>query len=188
MNDQEQLIPLSEAEHEVELACRRIGMMHLAYAKTIMKELGPERGRQLILDSISHYGKMVGEQVKAKVAEAGLDNTPENYTLGRTLPKFGMNDGSKIAEDGKRHVYGCRMAQVWREFDEEALGNLYCYIDTAKYMWYNPDYKLTHVCSMPAHGIDYCEFELQKTTEQEKADFFANKDWRYLDPNITKED
>ncbi len=188
MDNQEKMIPLSEAEHEVELACRRIGMLHLAYARTLVHQLGEEQGKRAIVAAIREYGKLVGEQVKQKVIDQGLPNTPENYGQGdaRTLPKYGMNDGVVITDSGERQVQGCVMAKVWRELGDEELGGLYCLIDTAKYIYYNSDYKLTHVCSMPAHGTDYCQFELQETTEQEKNDFFNDNDWRYLDKRIIK--
>jgi hypothetical protein len=181
-------VSLEEAKHEVELASRRIGMLHIAYAKSIIETLGKEEGEKVILDSIKKYGEMIGEQTKKTVLEEGLELTPENFGIekARSLPKFGLND--KVVEDDQgRKVYGCTMAKVWRELGEEELGQLYCFIDVAKYMYYNPDFKLAHKKAMPVHKTDYCLFSLEETTEQERKDFFGNKDWRYLDKEMIKE-
>lgn len=178
-------ITKEQAKHEVQLATRRLGMMHVAYAKTLVEELGEEKGKEIVLKAIQKYGEYIGSQVKEVVENEGLDLTPDNYRIkkARSLPILGLND--KIVEDEEgRKVYGCTMAKVWRELGEEELGKLYCYIDTAKYMYYNPDYKLTHIKAMPAHKTDYCLFSLEETTEKEKEDFFSKKDWRYLDKNL----
>lgn len=178
-------ISKEQAKHEVELASRRLGMLHISYAKTIVEALGDEKGKELILKAIQKYGEYVDTQTKKIVEEENLELTPENFNLekARSLPNIGLND--KVVEDDEgRKIYGCAMAKVWRELDEEDLGKLYCYIDTAKYMYYNPAYKLTHIKAMPAHKTDYCMFSLDKTTERERKDFFDQKDWRYLDKNL----
>jgi hypothetical protein len=178
-------ITKEQARHEVELASKRLGMLHIAYAKTLVEELGEEKGKELVLKSIQKYGQYIGEQVKSIVSKEGLDLTAENYKIekARTLPNIGLNE--KVVEDEEgRKVYGCTMAKVWRDLNEEELGQLYCYIDTAKYMYYNPNYKLTHIKAMPSHKTDYCQFKLENTTEEERKDFFDKKDWRYLDKNL----
>jgi len=185
--DQEQVsISRTEAAHEVKLVSRRLGLLHLAFARTIVDELGDEKGKQLILNAIKHYGIMVGNEVRAAVQEQELPLTPENYGVGKSrgLPKFGMHSGSEEVEvEGKKHLraYGCVMAEVWKEYGEDELGRLYCYVDPAKYMTYNPNYKLAHVKAIP-NGDPYCEFCIEKTTEQERAAFNSKKeDWRFID-------
>jgi len=70
---------------------------------------------------------------------------------------------------------------VWRELGEDKLGRFYCYIDPAKYMAFNPDYKLAHAKAIP-DGDEYCELEVVPTTEKERKDFAAkDKDWFYID-------
>lgn len=184
----EKTITLTEAAHEVKLASRRIGMLHLAYAKAITEALGKEKGEELILKAIKNYGEIIGQATKAIVLDEGLELKPENFSIekARSLPKYGLND--KVVEDEEgRKVYGCEMAKLWRELGEEELGSLYCFIDVAKYMYYNPDFKLAHKKAMPVHKTDYCLFSLEETTEQEKNDFFQEKDWRYLDKEMLEE-
>ena len=74
-----------------------------------------------------------------------------------------------------------RAAKLWKEYGEEELGRLYCYVDPAKYMSYNPNYKLIHIKAVP-DGHQYCELAVKLTTEEEKKDFLSkDKDWLYID-------
>ena len=45
-------VDLKDAKEQVEKATRRIALLHLSYAKTIIEELGPEKGERLILKAI----------------------------------------------------------------------------------------------------------------------------------------
>ncbi|MBS3789081.1 L-2-amino-thiazoline-4-carboxylic acid hydrolase [Candidatus Bipolaricaulota bacterium] len=181
-------IPLDEAEKEVELASRRIGLLHLAYAETLIDELG-EEGKKVILESIKNYGLKIGAEVKKQVEEEGLDPEPDNFGKGssRNLPKFGMNDGAEeVTVDGEERlrVHGCVMAKVWEEYGQEEIGKLYCYVDPAKYMGFNHRYKMVHTKNEPS-GDDFCEFAIRKTSEQERSDFSSEMaDWSYIDEKL----
>ncbi len=182
------MIPLEKAEKEVDLAARRIGMLHLAFARTLVEKLGEKKGEEMILSAIKRYGKMVGEKTKESVLAEDWELKPENFGQGssRTLPKFGNCESAEILskENGKKKskVCGCSMGKVWRELDEEKLGRLYCYVDIAKYMYYNPDYKLIHHQTMPESGKDCCLFEVKETSEGEKELFYSEEaDWIKLE-------
>lgn len=188
------LIAREEAAHEIELVSRRLGLLHLAFAKTLTDELGDEEGRRIALAAIKRYGIMIGKEVRRAVEEQGLPLTPDNYGVGpsRSLPEFGMHVRSEEIEvDGEKRsrAYGCVMAQVWKEYGEEKLGRLYCYVDPAKYMAYNPNYKLAHVTAIP-DGSPYCEFCIKETTQKERKDFASPRaDWNYIDRcRATEED
>lgn len=182
-------IALEEAAAEVRLASRRIAMLHLAYARTLVEELGEEEGKKIILKAIKRYGIYAGEEVRKKVEAQGLEPTPENYGAGsaRSLPNIGMHEGIEVLDEGDENgketirSYGCEMAKYWHEQGEDELGRYYCYVDPAKYMAYNKNYKLAHVKAMP-DGDDYCEFRVVRTTEKEQTDF-DNPDaqWAYID-------
>ena len=51
--------------------------MHLSYAKTIIEELGKEKGEKLVLKAIKDYGMRIGSNVKKEVEKRGLDR--ENF-------------------------------------------------------------------------------------------------------------
>jgi len=184
--DSDQKIPLEEAAYEVKLASRRIALLHLAFARTAFKRLGPEEARRFVVDAIKVYGKTVGREVREAVIAQGLEPVPANYGVGnsRSLPRFGMHSGSEVVDvDGKERLraYGCAMASVWAEYGEEALGRLYCLVDPAKYMAFNPEFTLAHTKALP-DGDPYCEFCTRRTSEQERADFASDEaDWSYID-------
>lgn len=175
-------VTLDDAREQVRRVCARLALLHLSFARAIIDDLGEEKGNELILKAIKEYGKRIGEDVKKGVAAQGLDNKPENYR--EDLPAYGMHDGTETVEvNGEKRIraHGCVMGKVWNELGEGKLGRYYCFVDPAKYMAYNPDYKLIHTKCLP-DGDQYCELVLRRTTEREKEDFFADGgDWRYID-------
>lgn len=188
--DEKQNITEQEAAREVELTAKRIALLHLAFAKTLVNELGEEEGKKLTLKAIKYYGKLVGEGMQKKILDLGLDTSPENYGIGETrdLPKYGMHSRKESFEtEGRkrRRSFGCVLARVWREYDEEELGRLYCYVDLAKSMYYNPNYKLVHTKCMPERKDEECEFDMLPTTEQEREDFSSeDADWTKIDRGL----
>jgi len=159
-------IPLSEAREQVEIACTRIALLHLAFSRILVEELGVEKGKELILKSIMEYGKTVGERIKQ-----GLPD----------LLKYGVY-GKQF--DGK--FYDCIFAKTFREYGELDLGCIYCYIDAAKYMAQDPTHKLIHgYCA--ACGDEYCTFIAADTTKKELSDFkFKNLNWKSVDPRLAQ--
>ncbi|MFZ7133990.1 MAG: L-2-amino-thiazoline-4-carboxylic acid hydrolase, partial [Eubacteriales bacterium] len=167
---------------QVEKVCRRMALLHLSYAKTIIKELGKEKGKKLVLKAIKDYGLRIGSSVKKEVEKRGLTNISENYE--EDLPEYGMHEKvehAQVDDEKGLRSYGCVMGKLWHELGEDEIGRLYCYVDPAKYMAYNPDYALVHTKSIP-DGDDYCEFIIRKTTKKEQEDFLdQDKDWSYID-------
>ena len=76
------VIPLKQAEAEVALAVERLALLHLAYAETLFKELGEERGRELTVQAIREYGVKIADKARAGAEARGLPLTPENYDAG----------------------------------------------------------------------------------------------------------
>lgn len=180
--DKIQKVNKDDAKEQVAKVCRRMALLHLSYAKTIIEELGKEKGEKLVLKAIKDYGMRIGSNVKKEVEKRGLNNCPENYK--EDLPEYGMHEKVEYAqgddEKGLRS-YGCVMGRLWHELGEDEIGRLYCYVDPAKYIAYNPDYALVHKKSIP-DGDEYCEFIIRKTTKKEQEDFLdQDKDWSYID-------
>ena len=174
---QKETISLEEAKRAVEITSRRLGLLHLSFARTLVDELGGKKGKELIMKAIKDYGRRIGKEVREGVIDQGLDPIPENYGAGksRDLPEFGMNEGRERVEingEKKMRVYGCAMAKVWNEYGEDKLGRLYCYVDPAKYMTFNPNFKLVHIKASP-DGDEYCELTVRPTMEQDRKDFAA---------------
>ena len=181
MTAQKETVSMEEAKEQVSKVCRRLALLHLSFAKVLTEELGGRRGKQLVLKAIKEYGQRIGRDAKARAVTQGLDDSPSNYK--EDLPLYGMNERSETVEvDGEKRirVYGCVMGKVWKSLGEDKLGRFYCYVDPAKYMGFNPEYKLIHIKSLP-EGDHYCEFALRRTTEHERKDFAEDKDWSYID-------
>jgi hypothetical protein len=178
----EQKVSLEEAKEQVKKVCRRLALLHLSYAKTIINELGEEKGKKLVLKAIKDYGIRIGGNVREAVKVEGKENNPENYK--EDLPLYGMHEKTEKLNKNRKEIirsYGCVMGELWRYLGEEQIGRLYCYVDPAKYMAYNPKFALVHKKSIP-DGHEYCEFEIRMTTAQEQEDFLDNKkDWSYID-------
>ena len=165
-------IPFEEAEKEVELVSERLALLHLTYAKTIIDELGEEKGKELILKTIKRYGKTIGKKRREEIEEKGMEPTAENFSEGKVLriPRFGMHTDLKTNKEGNMELYGCTMGKFWKDEGEEELGRLYCYVDPAKYMGYNDEYIQIHEKALPA-GDGCCVFDVRTSTEEEREIF-----------------
>ena len=156
---EERAVPLREAEVQVAVVVRRLAMLHLAFTRTLVSELGWEAAKPLILRSIKRYGELVAGR-----AARGQ----------RSLPEFGFFE----RREGKPDL--CELGKVMLEEGEPKLGSLYCLIDVAKTMAADPGRKLIHDrCMILGHGE--CVFSTVETTAGEQQDFQADRDWAYLD-------
>lgn len=183
----EDLIPLAEASSALASMGRRLALIHLSYARAIMDELGEERGTKVIARAIKDFGAAIGAETREEVLEKGLEATPENFGKGEkyALPSYpGLHDlyesGTKDGT-GRARAHGCVIAKVFKEYGEDKLGRLYCYMDAAKYMGYNPRWKLAHTKTVP-DGDECCEFVVKETTEEERESFSSeDKEWFWID-------
>jgi hypothetical protein len=159
---EERQVPLSEAERQVRTVVRRLALMHLAYARTLVDRLGWGQARQLILDSIKRYGQSVAER-----AAQGH----------QSLPDYGFWE----RREGRPDL--CELGKVMLEMGEPELGSIYCLVDAAKTMAVDPGRKMVHTRCMIL-GHDECTFATVETTETERRDFAEDDDWAWIDPLI----
>jgi hypothetical protein len=168
MAEKEGFVSLAEAAHEVGVALTRLALLHLSFSKVLIEEFGEKKGKELVVRSILEYGKRVGERIRR-----GLPD----------LPKYGV-----YGEYKDERVYDCVLARIFREYGEEDLGCLYCYVDAAKTMAVDPNRKLIHK-DCAACGDDYCTFEEVPTTAKERVDFenMATA-WKRIDRRLAEGD
>ena len=182
MSTKKETVSLEKAKEQVRRVCIRLGLLHLSYAKTLVEELSEKEGKRLVLKTIKDYGSIIGKKARASAVARGLTPDPANYT--EDLPLYGMYDDTESVEvNGERRlrVYGCVMGKLWNELGDGDIGCLYCYVDTAKYMAFNPNFKLIHTKAM-TRGDEYCEFVVRPTTEQDREEFAAKyTDWSQID-------
>jgi hypothetical protein len=173
MSKEEEMIPRAEAIRAVALTCRRLGLLHMAFAMTLVNEFGQEKGEELTAKAIKEYGRIIGEKKKAQALEQGWDLSLESFRKLSDLPALGMHSGrEEVAADGEKRtrVYDCVMSQVWREYGQDRLGRIYCYVDPASVMAFNPDLKYVHTLAIP-DGDACCELVFRSTTDEDKKDF-----------------
>jgi predicted ArsR family transcriptional regulator len=130
-----EMISKEECTQQVRRMGNLFGLLYYHFAKTLVKELGDNKGRKLILKAIHSYGTEQGQIIRDRVLAAGLDLTIENFFKFQMLPSLGW-------ESNGEGVTYCSYAEPWIERSEQDLGKLYCEIDYAKAQAYNPTIKV----------------------------------------------
>ena len=164
--DGDGMIPSHGARQAVEDMSHRVALLHLSYARTLVQELGEERGKELITRAIWDYGTRIGEQTRARVEALGLEPTLENFGQGSDLSPLGFDHQVTTVEGEERtQVFGCVLAEVWKKYGEEELGGLYCLVDPAKMQGYDPGWTMVHTKKIP-DGEEYCEMAVRPCSEE----------------------
>ena len=189
MSEKEKMVPLHEAIDQVRITGRRLALMHLAFSKILIEELGQDKGKKAIVKAMMEYGQMVGETNKAGHQDLPFYGLHEKYTYGdkEFLDTREMaNIAGKDFDLSRYRYHGCVLAKTFLERNEKELGCLYCYVDSAKSMAADPGKKLMHTaCAVVGDG--FCTFGLVPTTEKERKDFEdKNVEWREVDPILVK--
>jgi len=155
----EEAVTLEEATRQVLSIVRRMALLHYSFARTLVEELGEEKGRQVIRKAIDFYGELVGKKVRERTLAKGLETVPANYQ--EDLPRLGWNI-EMVTVDGepRARIRDCNLAQAWRELGAPELGRLYCYMDQAKYEAYDPALECVHEKNM-LDGDPYCELAVR---------------------------
>lgn len=164
MESREEAIPAEEARQAVQDMTRRVGLLHMCFARTLVADLGEEKGRELIEKAIWDYGTEIGKQTRKRVEALGLEPTLENFGKGSDLSPLGFDHGEAVVDGELRALsYGCALADVWREYGEEELGGLYCLVDPAKMQAYDPEWTMVHTKKIP-EGDECCEIAVRPVT------------------------
>jgi hypothetical protein len=160
------MVTETQAREAVQSMTRRIGLLHMCYARTLVQELGEERGRELIEKAIWDYGTEIGLKTRAKVEGLGLEPTPENFNRGSDLSPLGFDTCSvEIDGEKRKEIHGCVLAEVWAEYGEEELGGIYCLVDPSKMQAYDPGWTMVHTKKVP-DGDPYCETAVRRCCEE----------------------
>jgi hypothetical protein len=156
---EKETVDREQAFREVVSIIRRAALIHYHYAKTLIDELGKEKGEELALKAIRAYGEAVGSKVKEQTLAKGLDLALENYQ--EDLPSLGWEIEPVLVDGEPRaRVRECQLANVWQEQGDPAIGRLYCHMDQAKFQAYNPDLVCVHEKNV-LDGDPYCELAVR---------------------------
>jgi hypothetical protein len=146
---------------------RRLALLHMAYARTLVDALGEEAGRALIERAIRAYGERIGERTRRRVEALGLEPTPENFREGSDLSQaLFPTRAVEVEGEARSRSMGCVLYDIWREYGEEALGALYCLVDPAKMEGYHPDWTMVHTQRLPL-GDACCEMAVRPTSPRD---------------------
>ena len=165
MPAKKEMMPKAEAFQQVKSMITRAALIHYAFAKTLVDELGEKKGKALAKKAALLYGKMVGKRVKEKTLAKGLPLTRENFQ--DDLPDLGWAGRQKVEVEGEKRsrVSTCHLAKVWQELGASDLGRIYCFVDQAKYEAYNPELQCVHVKNV-LDGDPYCELAVRTKKKQ----------------------
>ena len=155
MDKRNDMISKEEALRQIQLGLRRGALLYHFFAKTLIDELGEERGNALIRRAIDAYGTYIGKEARRKADEKGLPPTPENFESD--LPMLAW-ESEKVVVDGEERVrvHHCPLAREWLEVGEGKKARPYCFVDQAKMQGFNPDFEYVHVKNL-LDGDPYCE-------------------------------
>jgi hypothetical protein len=184
MNDEPETISVDEARRQVALVCRRLALLHLAFADAIVEALGDEQGKRLVERAIKRYGTLIGEAKREAAIRRGLETDREGFDSVSDLPRLGMHDAiERVDVEGEQRVraHGCVMGKIWQEQGKAHLGRLYCYVDPASSMAFNEGLKLVHTKSVP-DGDPFCELVMRQATAEDRQALAAvDTDWQFIE-------
>jgi len=147
-------ISIGECSKQVRRMGNLFGLLYYHFAKTLVNELGEEKGKELILKAVHSYGAERGQVIREKVLAAGLDLTIENFFNFHWLPPLGW-------ESDAEGVTYCCYAEPWIERNEQDLGKLYCEIDFAKAKAYNSKIRVKRVSTI-LDGEACCAYSFEE--------------------------
>jgi len=158
--EKKEMISKDEAFHQLKSMITRTALIHYAFTKTIIDELGKEKGKELAKKAIRLYGEMVGKKVRENTLAEGLPTLAENFQ--NDLPALGWADREKVVVEGEKRarVHTCYLAETWKELGVPEIGRLYCFVDQAKYEAYNPELECVHTKNV-LDGDPYCELAVR---------------------------
>ena len=161
MVEKKEMISREEARAQVKSMVTRAALIHYAFTKTLIDELGAEKGKTLAKKAIQLYGGLVGKRVKERTMAKGLPLLPENFL--DDLPALGWEERETLEVEGdmRARIYACHLARVWQELGAPEMGRIYCFVDQAKYQAYNPELECVHTRNA-LDGDPYCELAVRK--------------------------
>jgi len=158
-------IPVSEALTQILTTVERVAMLYYHFADTLVRELGEEKGKELIRKAIAAYGTEVGERQRRRVSEAGYAVSCENYKVVPDLPTMAWSqEGMPTLVRRGKEMPVCPLAKYWIEKGASDLGRLYCYVDQAKYSTFDPACECRHLENV-LEGDDRCLIVVKKKSE-----------------------
>ena len=126
--------------------------------KAFMKEVGKERGLEIVEEVIVALARESGEMLRELVGGDGLDDFAKGMPLWSQDDAVTFDLVEMTAEKITMNVTRCRYAEMYRELGMADLGfTLSCARDFAMVEGFNPEIKLERTQTL-MEGADCCDF------------------------------
>jgi hypothetical protein len=129
----------------VEQVSRIMAKLYFALAREVVDELGEEKGKALLERAVVAFGRVRGEEMRARAIAAGAElnvaNLGKFYDLPREVAWKNevLRSGPDLVE--KKALY-CPFAEEWKRLGARAqeLGRIYCQQDLSLRLAFNPEF------------------------------------------------
>ena len=128
-------------------------------AKALIRELGDEKGRQVIRDTVWDMSQASGEAARESYLKQGIENTWQNHRdMNGPVYEVAWVGGITVDEPDLKVVeYSyCPLAAGFERLGEEAeeLGGIYCEVtDNAFWAGFNPEWSVTREKKFSVDGV-----------------------------------
>ena len=128
-------------------------------AKALIKELGEEKGKQVILETVREMSKNSGEATKKRYQEEEKENTWENHRAenGPVYSVAWIGETTQNEPDLKVIEYTyCPLGAAFTRMGKEAeeTGDIYCSVtDDAFWSGFNPEWRVKREKTFSRDGL-----------------------------------
>jgi hypothetical protein len=122
-----------------------MGQMFSRMAKTIIEEVGKEKGEKILEKMVKDFGEERGRRIAQRVTSLGLPLTFKNFLIYTDLDSSKALEYIPRIEEGDLilEIKRCAFSEGPKEWDMMEYFNYYCqFIDVAIIRGYNPEIEL----------------------------------------------
>lgn len=155
----------SEKEKEVIHLQDSYTIMYALISRKIMEELGFE-GERIVREATRRYGRDRGRTRREKHVRLGVKvNMLSLFSIASDLPgdpRFVRDKRLLIPEERNSHTLVCPMAEVWKQYNAQEIGRIYCEeFHRACYKEYGYGYTQVNLGqTLTEEGDPYCDFHV----------------------------
>src|SRR3972149_1896607 len=106
MATEPEMVTLEEAKEQVKIVSEMLGRLHIAHARTIVDEMGAEKGKKLILKAIRKHAQLASQKAKDELLAEGREPTLENRRSLNRFKFYGMLERFDQFEVEGEHRWG----------------------------------------------------------------------------------
>jgi hypothetical protein len=137
-----------------------MGQLFAVFAKTVIDEVGAEKGEAVIKKAVVDFGRTRGKRIAEKVTALGLELTFANFLIYLDLDSSAALTFVPSIEDGNMtlSITRCAFYDGARDLGLGKYFHYYCrWVDNAILEGYNPDLVL-EISETLSGGADACVF------------------------------